>query len=77
MRNADWDASQWVEETIPNVPVRVGRVVNVIPASCHQDARGLDLACVVRKARGTPQRDGPRRTSMRSTMQDAPLTIGR
>ncbi|GGQ55230.1 hypothetical protein GCM10010267_17810 [Streptomyces griseorubens] len=28
---ADWEASQWVEDTMPKVPWRVGRVVNCIP----------------------------------------------
>jgi len=54
IRCADWDASQWVEETIPKVPVRIGRVVNVTDPSCQQRCPGLDLARVVRKARGTP-----------------------
>ena len=30
IRIADWEASQCVDETIPNVPRRVGRVVKVI-----------------------------------------------
>ena len=45
IRCADCDASQWVDETIPKVPFRVGRVVNVIgrgPRPAPRSWRGAE-----------------------------------